>query len=107
MIAKNIGRKVYGYEEGQVWLLGGDMPRLLTRAQLLALPVDGPVWDWLRAQGMRRPHASGPRGDDARRTTVQVLLRLQPAARGELVALAARWGVSVNEAVTRMVREAR
>lgn len=35
-----------------------------SRSELLAHDAQGPVWTWLRAQGVRRPSPSGSRGRD-------------------------------------------
>lgn len=39
----------------------------LTKAEKLALPVDGVVWDWLRENGITRPSPSGRSATNAER----------------------------------------
>lgn len=75
----------------------------LTRAELLALPVDGEVWAWLRERGLRRPSPSGPSTPEDARGTVRVTLRLPPEAAARLDALATESGVSRAEVVARLV----
>lgn len=79
----------------------------LTRAELLALPRDGAVWEWLRAQGIKRPSPSGKSGAtlaESSRTGDRV--RLSNATIERADELAARWGVSRPEAIAKAVLEA-
>jgi hypothetical protein len=83
--------------------------RSMTRAQLLALPVDGPEWEWLRAAGMRRPSPSGPSGPTtpaARRSTVQVSLRLARDDAARLRQIAAERGSTVSGLVATWIDSA-
>lgn len=77
--------------------------RVLTRAELLALPRTGDVWVWLREQGVRRPSPSGESPAEADRDSVQVKLRLSPRVRDILRDQAEAQGIPVSGLVTELV----
>lgn len=77
----------------------------VTRAELLALPLDGEVWAWLREHGITRPSPSGATQPEAERRAGQVLLRLSDDVRRRLDQLADAWGVTRSAAVGRLVDE--
>lgn len=76
----------------------------LTRAQILAYPSDGLVWEWLREMGIVRPSPSGATIPEGERTTWRVRLPADVKERAEK--LAKRWGCDPLEAVARAVRDA-
>lgn len=66
---------------------GGSPWTPLTRAELLEMPRDGLVWEWLREQGVRRPSPpgrSGPTTPEDARPGVRMTLRLSEEAAARL-----------------------
>lgn len=83
--------------DGRSYRDGGSAWTVLTRSELLALPSDGIVWEWLRAHGWTRPSPSGPTVPEAQRDGRRV--RISRAAYDAAVVLAEREGCSVPEAI--------
>lgn len=79
----------------------------LSRADLLALPRDGAVWEWLRAQGIKRPSPSGATQAEGSRARKPVMLRLTTDELADVDAVADDWGVARSDAVARLAKEAR
>lgn len=76
---------------------------------LLALPIDGPAWIWLRAQGVRRPSPPGGRATttqtpEAERGKQQKLLRLTTEEVADLEERARAAGLDVSRYVAREMR---
>ena len=83
--------------KGKAHLLPFDATKhvLVRRKALLALPVDSLEWQWLRAQGIRRPSPSGPAPDGKTPEGMeQFTLRLAPEHLKRLRARAPSRGVS-------------
>ncbi len=80
--------------------------RVLTRTELLALPRDGEVWDWLRAHGVKRAPPSGPSGPtqpETERENRQIKLRLTPEAEAELRRRADQSGLTMSAVVSALL----
>jgi hypothetical protein len=70
-------------------------------------PASSSLWEWLKANGIKRPSPSGPSGADANRTTVAVYVRLPPEDAESLKAIAANMGIGVGQLISQWVRRAR
>ena len=79
--------------------------RAVTQAELRRLPVASDEWQWLRAQGVRRPSPSGPSGvvAEADRLGTRMTLRLDSATTAALDALARRWGLVRSQVIARAI----